>query len=731
MKKTILAFACAACGTLSAVTDAELDAIVRRMTVEEKAGQLTQLLSSKVVEGVVMTTDSGGAKPTEEAVGWVTRGEVGSLLGACGIETFNAYQRIAVEESRLKIPLMIGHDMIHGVLTQFPVPLALSCTWDENDWFEAGRLIALETPLKGCNWTFTPMLDMSRDPRWGRIVESPGQDPYLGSRFAAAMVRGIQSKDVAMPVAACLKHYLGYGAPFGGRDYNSVEMSESTLRNIYLPPFRAGVAAGALTVMPSFNTLNGVPLSVNKWLLTDVLRDELGFAGFTISDWGAISQCGWNGQGMAADKATLGKLALEAGMDQDMMANIYGKELPGLVRAGKLDEKLLDRSVRRILGVKNALGLWEKPYIDEKAVRAQVDLKRHAARARAVAAKGCVLLKNEKDVLPLKPGLKVALVGPGAEDEKNLSGAWTSFIENKSEMFITEGLRGAGVDFTYTPGYDFTKPGVDAAALGAAAARADVIVAIFGEHGRESGEGWSKMSVELPAVQREALAVLKATGKPLVALLTNGRPLAIPELANEADAILEAWSGGTSAGGAIADVLTGKVNPEGRLTTEFPVATGQLPLYYNRDRTGHYTDNPSPFTSCYRDGPYQALYPFGFGLSYASFAYADEQLRLEGEGADRQVVLSCKVTNTGKVAGVETVQVYTRQRVGVESRPIRELKAWRKVALSPGETKLVEVKVPVSELAYWARNRLVPASGPMEAWICRDSVSGEKLKFEL
>lgn len=731
MKKLIALAASAVAVTAGAITDADIEALIAKMTVEEKVGQLAQFCSGGATTGAA-SEDSSGVQLPSMVVGWVKKGEVGSLIGACGIEKFNAIQRLAVEESRLGIPIMVGNDMIHGVMTQLPIPLALSCTWNEKVWYDGGRLIALETPAKGCNWTFAPMLDICRDPRWGRIAEGPGQDPYLGGVMAAATVKGIQAKDVATPIAACIKHFAAYGAGECGRDYNTVDMSESRFRNVYLPPFIEGVKAGALTVMPAFHILNGVPCSVNKWLLTDVLRGELGFDGMTISDWDAIHEAGFDLHGMGETAGEIARQAIEAGMDQDMFSGFYRNELPGLVKSGKVSMATLDRSVRNVLRVKNALGLWEHPYLDQAAIDAQVDLKADAALARDVAAKTFVLLKND-GALPLKRGAKVALVGPGAEDEQNIVGMWSMYCENKVDMLFTEGLRSAGVDFTYTPGYDFATGTVDRAALEKSVAAADVVVALFGQHGQDAGEGCSRAKVELPAVQLEAFAFLKSLGKPVVALLTNGRPLAIPELAEGADAILEVWSPGTSGGAAVADVLTGKVNPSGRLTTEFPITTGQLPLYYNCFRTGRpaaptYTGK---YLSCFRDGPYGALYPFGYGLGYTTYSYTNEQVKVVGEGDARRLVLSCDVANTGTVPGVETVQVYTRQMVGVESRPIRELRGWRQIELQPGETRHVEIEVPVSRLAYWAGSKLVPAEGPMRAWICRDSVSGVELGFAL
>lgn len=718
-------------GTLIAFGDPFVEDMLLKMTLEEKVGQCVQF-SSQGAKGATdfeSNFDDDNAVPMDAAA-WVRNGEVGSLISCCGIRKFNAFQKIAREQSRLGIPLLIGHDMIHGVKTQFPIGPALACLWDEVAWEACGRLIALETPLKGCNWTFAPMLDIARDPRWGRIAEGPGQDPLIGARMGAALVRGIQSKDVAMPVAACVKHYVGYGAAFAGRDYFAVEMSESTLRNVYLPPFRAAVDAGALTVMPAFHTLNGVPCSVNRWLLTDILRKELGFGGFCISDWNAVDECQRPCcHGLTANNdVDVSALAVHAGMDMDMMGGTFRKGLAEAVRSGKLPMAELDEAVRRILTVKRALNLWEKPYIDERAVTARVDLKAHAALARDVAARCCVLLKNEKDALPLKKGARVLLVGPGVADARSLSGSWTSFVENPSTMFITEGLQEAGVDFIYVPGYDFKEPGVDEKAIVAEAERADVVVAIFGENGAASGEGQSFLKLELPTVQLEALRCLKSLKKPIVALLSGGRPRAIPELAAEADAILDVWSLGTSAGGAIADVLTGKVNPEGRLTVEIPYATGQLPLFYNRTASGRPADKIGQLcASCYQDGPYQALYPFGYGLSYTAFAYANESVSMVGD----KVVFEADVSNTGDVEGVETVQAYTRDLVGVESRPVRELRGWQRLKIKPGETCHAKIVVPVAELGYWAGNHFVAADGEHWAWIAHDSVSGKKCMLDI
>ncbi len=725
-RKLITAVSIAAAGlSAAALTDVEIDELLSRMTLEEKVGQMVQVSSGG--KSAAEAEDGSGRKIDAVLAGQIRNGEIGSLLGACGVKNFNAFQKIAVEESRLGIPLMVGHDMIHGVFTQLPIPLALSCAWDEELWRKGGELIARETPLKGANWTFTPMVDISRDPRWGRIAESAGQDALVASRMSAALVRGVQTKDVAHPIAACLKHFVGYGAAMSGRDYNEVEMSESTLRNVYLPPFAAGIDAGALTVMPAFHTFNGVPCSVNKWLLSDILRGELGFKGMTISDYNAVGECAWpDHHGVADGDESVSAMAVAAGMDQDMMGESYKKTLASAVKKGLVPEKAVDGCVRNILRVKNALGLFEKPYIDEAAAKAGVDWKADAALAREAAARSAVLLKNN-GALPLKPGLKVALVGPGADDLWHTVGCWATWAENPSNPTLVDGLKADGVEFKYVKAYGFRGGKVDVAAIQSAAANADVVVACFGEQGREAGENNSRMDLSLPKVQLDAIDAIKATGKPFVAVLMNGRPLAIPELAEAADAILEAWNPGTSGGWGIADVLTGRINPSGRLTTEFPYATGQCPLYYNKTRTGRPHKEGERWTTRYIDGPYGALYPFGHGLTYTTFEYSDEKVVVDGD----KLVFTAKIRNTGLREGVETVQAYTRQLVAVESRPVRELRGWKRVTLAPGEESVVAIEVPLANLDYWAASRKVAASGEFEAWIAPDSTKGKKLGFSI
>lgn len=730
MKKFITTAAVVAALGASAITDNEIEKFIGEMTLDEKIGQMVQLGSGGNQTAGAESRDASAGKLPADVVGWIRKGQVGSLIGACGVEKFNAFQKIAMTEARVKIPLMVGHDMVHGCRTQWPISPMLACAWDEDLWEKCGRITALETPSKGCNWTFAPMVDIARDARWGRIAEGCGADPLIASRMCAALVKGTQAKDVKYPIAACLKHYAGYGAATAGRDYNTVELDESTFRNVYLPPFKAGVEAGVMTVMPAFNTLNGVPCSVNKRLLTDVLRGELGFKGFLISDWNAIGEC-VSGHAVAEGPVDASAMAVNAGMDQDMMSEYYRKGLKTAVEKGLVSEKTIDERVRNILRVKNALGLFERPYIDAKEAEAQVDFEKFGEIVREAAARSMVLLKNDNGVLPLKKDTKFLAVGPGWENKWHFSGTWSSYGENDAHIYPLKEFKAAGLDFKYRPYYDFSGEVTETRPLAVDAAQADVIVAMFGEKGGESGEGWSKQRIDLPAEQVKRLYELKATGKPVIAILVGGRPMAVPELAEKADAILFIWSPGTSAGTALLDVLTGKVNPEGRLVVDMPYSTGQMPLFYNRLPSSRPVDKVGNCCSCYRDGPWTALYPFGYGLSYTSFAYANEKIEVEVEGGETKVVFSCDVTNTGKVAGTETVQAYTRQFAGVESRPIRELRGWQKLTLAPGETKHAEIVVPVSQLAYWAKDRLIPAKGKLNGWICRDSSSGKALPFEL
>lgn len=722
--------ACAASAAFGK-TARELDALVAQMTLSEKVGQLVQISTSPGKDPV--SKDASDLGLSGKIAARVRRGEAGTLIGACGVKNFNALQKIAVEQSRLRIPLLVGHDLIHGALTQLPIPLALSCCWDEAVWRACGELIGREGPLKGCNWTFTPMVDISRDARWGRIAESPGQDVLIASRMSAAFVTGIQDRRHPAPMAACLKHFVGYGAAIGGRDYNAVEMSESTLRNVYLPPFKAGIDAGALTVMPGFHSFNGVPCGMNRWLLTDILRGELGFKGLTVSDWSAVSELGEGNHGMLRDGEAIVAAAVSAGLDVDMMSmwEAYHRCLAKSVEKGKLPMSALDQSVKNVLRVKNALGLFENPYIDERKVRAHCDLAAHAAFAREVAAKSCVLLKNARGTLPLKPGVKVALVGPSADDIWNFIGCWSTDPQNRKNGTLVEGLKAEGVDFVQAVGYGWDDEPVDEAALRAVAEKGDVVLALFGEYGLKSGENQSRARLELGASQLRALDVLKATVKPLVALLGGGRPLAVPELAEKADAMLAIWSPGSSGGQGVVDVLTGRVNPSGRLTVDFLSASGQCPVYYDRTRTGRPNERVGKvglgWQTRYRDCPNGGLYPFGYGLSYTSFDWTNAQARVVGTN----LVCTVEIANTGSHVGTETVQVYATPAVAQDAPPRRRLVEWRRIELKPGASTEVELTIPLSRLSYWSGSERRPVRGELKVWIAPHSNAGTCLSVEL
>lgn len=728
----LLAIAGFAACSVSAKTAAELESLLGRMTLEEKIGQLVQTgtwFDELVGESAEpQSVDACGVPLIKGVVDRLRRGEIGSLIGVCGIDKFNAYQAVAVRESRLGIPLMVGGDLIHGANTEVPIPLGLSCAWDEDLWCRTGRLIAREAAFFGCNWTFAPMVDISRDARWGRSAESCGADQLLASKMSAALVRGIQETNGVLRVAACLKHFVGYGAGIAGRDYNAVEMSESTLRNVYLPPFKSGLEAGALTVMPAFHSFNGVPCTVNRKLLTDILRGELGFRGFTISDWHAIGECAEEDRhGIVEDGPSAAAMALAAGTDQDMLSGVYRRFAREAVKTGLLPEGRLDETVRRILFVKNELGLFEHPYIDKEKAIAGADFPAGRALAREAAACSCVLLKND-GVLPLRSGAKIALVGPGADDLSHIKGCWSFRCGNVENALLTEGLAADGVEFTAGKGYGFEDEPVDEAVLVAAAQGADVVVAVFGEHASATGENQSRMNLELGSSQLRALEILKAQGRPVVALLMNGRPLVVNALAEKANAVLETWHPGTSGGWGIADVLTGRVNPAGRLTTEFPRATGQCPLFYDRTRTGRPDDfSGEKWPTRYRDGRNDALYPFGYGLSYTTFAYTNETVSVVGD----MLVFGADVVNCGTCAGVETVQAYVHQLVAEEVPPRRRLCGWTRVAIPAGETRSVKLRVPVVSLRHWAGSRLVSPQGRLHAWVAPDSASGKRLTVVL
>ena len=714
-KVIVLSLLCCACLSY-AQEDAFVEGVLARMTLEEKVGQLIERDCARGCTDPL--AGDGTLKPTDpELLGQIARGEVGALLGACGIENYNAYQRAALS-SRCGIPLMAAADLIHGCRTTYPIPLGMSASWDEDLWRRGGELISREAPLVGCNWTLTPMVDIALDARWGRIAESPGQDPRLAARFAAATVRGIQR----MPspgcprVAATLKHFVAYGACVGGRDYDAADMSDGTLHDIYLPPFRGGVDAGALTVMPAFLSYNGVPVSVNRYLLTDVLRGELGFGGFCISDMGAIGECGPAGHAVAEKVSDVAALAVQAGLDMDMerrKTRAYADGLLDACRSGKVPMSVLDARVRAVLSVKRRLGLFENPLIDEKRAWDSCDIAAHKAFAREAATKCAVLLKNDRETLPLPRKSRIALVGAASANKKLIYGTWTAFYDNADRLTVEEGLRDHGADVTFVEAYgrNGSPDDIDERALEEACVGADVVVGCFGI-GRAGGEAASLSDLSLVTCERRAAEIIDASGKPFVAVLFTGVPVCIPDLAERADAILEMWGAGSSGGVATADLLLGVASPSGRLTCDFPFATGQCPIYYHHLPSGRPTDENYRFSRRYKDGPTRALYSFGYGLAYTRFDYRDECVREE----NGRIVVSCTVRNVGSREGVEIVQLYLRRLFDGKTHPVRELMDFRRLTLQPGEASTASFALDV------------PA-GVYDAFVCPNSRAGSPLRF--
>ena len=685
--------------TDEAVRSHDIEDILSRMTLKEKVGQL-------VMRGCVRNwADPLAADGTKVAVDMqlcdeIRSGEVGALLGACGLRNYNAYQKAAME-SRLGIPLLVGADLIHGCRTSYPIPLGLSCAWDEDLWRRCGEIVSKEAPLVGCNWTFAPMLDIARDARWGRIAEGAGQDPYLGALYAAATVRGMQRMpDAGCPrIAATLKHFIAYGAAEGGRDYDAADVSDVTLREIYLPPFRGGVEAGALAVMSSFQTLAGEPVSLSRRLLTDILRGELGFDGLCVSDMGAIGECGPDGHAVAETSRELAAAAVKAGLDVDMerrTTRAYADGLLAACREGLVSESDIDMCVRRVLSVKRSLGLFKNPTIDRAAAEAACDLAAHRALAREAATRSAVLLKNN-GALPIGKGRRIALVGAAAADKRLIYGTWTTWQAQADRVTVEEGLRSLGAEVAYTPAYGMgrNERAIDAEALSKACAAADTVVACFGIN-RAGGEAESRSNLSLAECERRASEIISASGKPFVAVLFAGIPVSIPELSKRADAILDMWGPGSSGGIATADILTGRVAPSGRLTCDFPHSVGQCPIYYNRLPTGRPFDRKTRCSCRYSDGPTGPLYPFGFGLTYTTFEYSPTSAQIDGRAA----VLSCEVVNTGDRAGREVVQAYVRRLFGGRSHPVRELKGFKAVELNPGEKRKVEIRIDLPPGGY-------------------------------
>jgi beta-glucosidase len=671
MRKIITVF----CILFSVAAHAQqrVEDLLSRMTLEEKLGQLTQLVE-----------DQPEFQPA------LAKGLVGSILGSGGAVQTNATQRAVLAGSRLKIPLLFGYDVIHGYRTIFPIPLAIASSWDPQLAELSARVAAREARAAGIRWTFAPMVDIARDPRWGRIAEGAGEDPFLGSAMAVGYVRGFQSEPGFL---ACAKHFAAYGAAEAGRDYNAVEMSERTLREVYLPPFQAAVDAGVATLMSAFDSINGIPASANGHLLDDILRREWKFKGFVVSDWDAVAELIHHG--VASSKQDAAKKAVTAGVDMDMWDNSYST-LATAVREGRLPLSVIDQAVRRVLRMKFRAGLFDDAFADEKQA---VPMDRDAARR--VAQRSIVLLKNEGDLLPLtKAGRKIAVVGPLADSKEDMLGPWSA--QGKAEEVVTP-LEAIGA---HVP--------VD---------QADVIIAILGESREMSGEAASRTSIDLPGDQQKLLESLVATGKPVVLVLMSGRPLAISWAAEHVPAIVQSWFLGSESGHAIADVLFGDVNPSGKLPITVPRATGQVPIYYAHLPTGRPANPDDKYTSKYLDVPIGPLFPFGFGLTYTKFEYSD--IRVDG------FKVSASVRNAGDRPGEEIVQMYIADPVASVSRPVKELKGFQRISLQPGEGKRVEFTIKRRDLQFWSDKGWIAEPGEFKVWIGPSSATGLEGKFVL
>jgi beta-glucosidase len=725
----------------------KVDELMSQMTLEEKIGQMNLLSIGFDVTGPVVS------QGVDEKI---KKGLVGGVFNTYTPSAVRKLQEIAVNQSRLKIPLLFGYDVIHGHRTTFPVNLGLSCTWDPELVEKTAQAAAREAAADGLNWVYSPMVDIARDPRWGRVTEGSGEDPYLGGEMAKATVRGYQGKnyDNADTVLACVKHYALYGAAEAGRDYNTVDMSPVRMYNEYLPPYKAAVDAGVGSVMTSFNEVNGVPVTANKWLVTDVLRKQWGFKGLIATDYTAVSEMIAHGMG---DEEKVSELAINAGIDMDMVSELFIKYGANLVKSGKVSEAQIDAACRRVLEAKYKLGLFHDPYryISEERRKQELMSADKLQLAKEAAIKSQVLLKNSGKILPLSAQKKVAFIGPLVKDQRNVIGAWSGAGEWKEATSLWQALdtKFGANKFLYAKGCNLIddaelikRLNVDGALLDrdektpqsmineavSTAQQADVVVAVLGEPFIFSGEAASRSLIGLPDNQVALLKALKATGKPIALVLMNGRPLTLPWENANLDAILETWYGGTKSGDAIVETLFGDANPSGKLSITFPVNVGQIPIYYNAKNTGRpYVPNEK-YHSQYLDVPNEPLYPFGYGLSYTTFDYSEPQLSQSTMTPAQSITVSTRVKNTGDRTGTETVQFYIRDLVGSITRPVKELKHFQKVELKPGEEKTVEYKLSVDDLKFYDSDlKYVAEPGEFEVFCGVDSSNLKKAKFVL
>jgi beta-glucosidase len=742
-------------GLYDPALDAKVEALLRKMTLEEKVGQLVQYSAGQPTGPGTGRTDYNDM---------IAKGEIGALFNIVTAKETNAFQHIAVEKSRLKIPILFGLDVIHGYRTEFPVPLGLASTWNPALVEQAARIAAQEASASGIRWTFSPMVDIARDARWGRMTEGAGEDPYLGSEMAVAYVRGYQGSRLDAPdsIAACAKHYVGYGAAEGGRDYNTTEISEHTLRQFYLPPFHAAVKAGAASLMSAFNPLNGVPSSANPFTLRQVLRQEWGFRGIVDSDWTSVGEL--IAHGIANDGATAARKAFLAGVDMDMVSSLYHDHLAGLVKSGKVPQATLDEAVRRVLRVKFALGLFENPYVDEAREAAAMLRPESIVLALKAAEQSLVLLKNSSStngspLLPLSSDVhNIALIGPLADDSANMLGSWAGQGKGDDVISFHAALaKHAGEDHLFhVKGAGITGASDDDLnAAVAAAQKADVAILALGEDaGSMTGEASSKTNLGLPGRQQELLEKVVATGKPVVLILFSGRPLTLPWAFEHVPAVLAAWFPGIQAGPALVRTLYGESNPTGRLVVSWPRSVGQEPLYYNALNTGRpagKADLTKPpdggddkYVSRYIDEQNSPQFPFGYGLSYTTFRYGATQVSskelkasvlqagLDKNASRGGLTASAEVTNTGTRAGEEVVQLYVGLRGTSVAQPVRALKGFQRVALAPGETRKVTFDLGPDAFSLWNdQNRLAVEPAKATVWIAPDAAHGTEAGLDI
>lgn len=718
---------------LSPLTESKIDSIIRLMTLEEKLGQLNQIGGTWY--------DDKTERLNEEQTTLLRAGKIGSFLGIMGAEETRRIQKIAVEETRMHIPVLFGYDVIHGLSTISPIPLAEASSWNPELVEQSAHVAAVEASAVGIHWTYAPMVDIARDPRWGRIAEGSGEDPFLGSAMATARVRGFQGKNILDDgnLLACAKHFAAYGGAEAGRDYNTVDISERTLREIYLPPYKAAVDAGAWTLMSAFNEIGGDPSSGSRWLMTDILRKEWGFKGLVVSDYTSINEL--VNHRIAKDRTEAGIIGLNAGVDVDMMGRIYLTELVDAVHSKKISEEVVNESVRRVLRVKFVYGLFENPYRNSDPSKGPKVLlsKEHRNTVCAMAQQSIVLLKNQKNILPLSTSTKsIALIGPlaGNDHKTDLVGTWAWTKDTATVVSVIEGISSKvspSTKLLYDKGCEIESDSgarIDQAVK--IAKQADVIITVLGESQRLSGEAASRTNIDLPGRQQELLRELQKTGKPIILVVMSGRPLTMQWEAENIPAIIESWHLGVETGNALADVLFGDYNPSGKLPVTFPRSVGQIPIYYNSKSTGRPFSVTDKYTTRYLDSPNSPLFPFGYGLSYTTFTYSGLKVSSSSIKKNEPIVVSVDVENSGKRTGEEVVQLYLRDDFASVTRPVKELKGFKKISLNPGEKKKVEFTISPDAMSFYnLAMKKVVEPGTFTVYVGGNSVDCKEVKFEV